>query len=124
MAIITGLVGAIVGCFLAYLYSRLFPVPLPGIPYNIESTQLLLGDLKEIKTRCRITRETTEAMFAVARKLRSPIAQILSPFPRKIVLVRQCSSSIHCFGSHRESLCSRAAPERATKRKFSANIVV
>lgn len=72
---------------LAYLRQRLLPVPLTGIPYNDETTNRLLGDIGPIKARARLTRETTESMFGLARELGKPIAQILTPFPRRIVLV-------------------------------------
>ncbi|KAL2257901.1 hypothetical protein VTK26DRAFT_8995 [Humicola hyalothermophila] len=72
---------------LAYLRWRLLPVPLRGIPYNLEAANRLLGDIGPVKAEARRTMETTESMFSVARKLGKPIAQLLTPFPRRIVLV-------------------------------------
>lgn len=87
----TWLAGVFAVCFCLAarsLYRSLFPVPLPGIPYNVEATRRPLGDVGQIKARGRITRETTEGMFAVARQLGSPIAQLLlTSFSRKVVVV-------------------------------------
>lgn len=73
---------------LGYLYRGLFPVPLPDIPYNVEATRRPLGDLAKIKAEGRVSREMTEGMFAVARKLGSPIAQLLlTAWSKRIVVV-------------------------------------
>ncbi|GAB1316313.1 hypothetical protein MFIFM68171_06523 [Madurella fahalii] len=82
------LAGMVVSSLLGYVYWGLFPVPLPGIPYDVKSSKRLLGDLNQIKEQGRLSREITEGMFAVARRLRSPIAQLLgTAWSRKIVVV-------------------------------------
>lgn len=82
------LAGIVLSSLLWYVYWGLFPAPLPGIPYDAESSRRPLGDLIQIKAQGRLSRETTEGMFAVARKLRSPIAQLLATaWSKKVVVV-------------------------------------
>ena len=102
----TILVGTVTAYWvLRYLFCRLmYPKPLPGIPYIESSLDRILGDLPQIKSHSRMTKETTEGMFAVAKRLGSPIAQLIFPVfqSRRIVIVDDPREAEHilCHRHH------------------------
>jgi len=73
--------------FFAYTFYRLYPNPVPGIPYNPRALRRPLGDLPDIKAYGKRTREQTEALFMVTKELNQPIAQLLLPSFRGPIVV-------------------------------------
>ncbi|KAK3331867.1 cytochrome P450 [Cercophora scortea] len=71
----------------AYIYYRLIPVPLPGIPYS-PSALRPLGEVRALKAYGKVSKEPSAAMFTITKALVSPIAQVLfTSFGRPMVLV-------------------------------------
>ncbi|KAG8158677.1 hypothetical protein KVR01_011799 [Diaporthe batatas] len=63
---------------LGYCFHLLTPLSYPGdTPYNQASIGRPLGDLSHIKSHACRTSEFSDAMFSTARRLRSPVAQLL-----------------------------------------------
>lgn len=78
MASTTALVGTFAVLSLVYyLYRLVLPKPFPGIPYQPHAVKSILGDLPEIKRNAQETGEPSMAMFSVARRLGTPICQLL-----------------------------------------------
>ncbi|KAK0615083.1 cytochrome P450 [Bombardia bombarda] len=73
---------------LSYIYYKLHPTPLPSIPYNLSAPRRAFGDLRAIKAQGRLIKEPSAAMFAVAKNLGSPIAQLLlTSFSSPIIVI-------------------------------------
>ncbi len=73
---------------LGYLIWKLYPTPLPGIPYTAASTRRLLGDIADIKAQTHRTGESSLAVMQVARRLGSPIAQLLTTsFGKSVIII-------------------------------------
>ncbi|KAK3682065.1 cytochrome P450 [Podospora appendiculata] len=71
----------------AYIYYRLYPVALPGIPHS-PSALRPLGDIGAMKAHGKVSKEPSAAMFTIAKALGSPIAQVLfTSFGRPMVVV-------------------------------------
>ncbi|KAK3367843.1 cytochrome P450 [Podospora didyma] len=86
LAIACGVLG-VLGLCVVWLYHKLYPTPLPGIPYNAESARRITGDIPNMIPLIKATGETSESMFAITtRRLGTPIAQILLP-GRNIVML-------------------------------------
>jgi hypothetical protein len=65
---------------LIYLYLKVFPKPLPGIPYNFEATWRVLGDIPARSQWYRDHGEVRKWYQAQFLKLGSPIIQVfISP---------------------------------------------
>ncbi|KAK0708046.1 cytochrome P450 [Lasiosphaeris hirsuta] len=74
--------------FVGWFYWKLFPTPLPGIPYTVSSLNRVMGDALGIKENARVSRESSAGIFAIGRKLGSPIAQVLiTSFSASLVIV-------------------------------------
>jgi cytochrome P450 len=72
------LAGVLIILPVVYIWWTLFPVPLDnGIPYTLSSTKRVFGDGPSIKGAGQATGEPSAALFALSRKLQSPIAQFL-----------------------------------------------
>ncbi|KIW22942.1 uncharacterized protein PV07_11185 [Cladophialophora immunda] len=85
----------LLGAFLAIVSRRLwlYPKPLPGIPYNVEATGNLLGDIPSLAQWQKTHGETRRWFQAQFRKLNSPVVQVfVYPFKKPEVLL----------GDHRE----------------------
>ncbi|KAK3938644.1 cytochrome P450 [Diplogelasinospora grovesii] len=73
---------------LGWFYWKLFPRPLPGIPYNPDSLGRPLGDLHEIKRQAKLSGEPSQGLFDAADRLGSPIVQLLlTKFSAPLVIV-------------------------------------
>ncbi|KAM7183599.1 Cytochrome P450 [Rhypophila sp. PSN 637] len=59
-----------------YVYRKLHPTPLPGIPHNRDAPSRLFGDLARLEAASRTTTDMSTVVFSFAQELRSPIAQI------------------------------------------------
>ncbi|KAK3986195.1 cytochrome P450 [Cladorrhinum sp. PSN332] len=62
---------------IGYFIWNLYPKPLPGAPHFPESTKRLLGDGKYIKTTQLATKEPSETIFGLNRKIGLPLFQLL-----------------------------------------------
>ena len=73
---------------LVWLSRSAYPRALPGVPYKPESAKRLLGDLPDILTYRRMTKETSETLFRICNEIQSPIAQLFfKPFSRPYVVL-------------------------------------
>ncbi|KAF2806011.1 cytochrome P450 [Mytilinidion resinicola] len=78
---------AILG-LLYFLYERLLPQPLPGIPYDPKSTRKLLGDGPDMVREVGATREIHVWLLKKVNKLQAPLCQIfVQPFSRPWVVL-------------------------------------
>ena len=59
------------------LYRKLYPTPLPGIPYNKDAPNHIFGDVGLLKTKGRETMDLSTTVFSLTRDLNTPIAQML-----------------------------------------------
>lgn len=76
----------IVILYLAYRWA--LPKPIPGIPYNKEATQSLLGDVGPMVKHITKTQQVHDWMSAQNVKLKSPIVQLFTrPFGRPCVVI-------------------------------------
>jgi hypothetical protein len=82
---------ALLGIFIIavfVLWLPIYPKPYPEIPYNEASAKRISGDIPDLITAVQASNEFTDSAIAVtARKLGSPIAQILFPRIRKPLVV-------------------------------------
>jgi len=62
-----------------FLYRFAMPRPLGYIPYDPTNARKPFGDLPSIVRRSKETGSLSPGMFDIARKLKTPIAQILTP---------------------------------------------
>lgn len=77
-----------------YLFSLLYPKPLPGIPFQIDAAKKPLGDIAELKRAGKETRETSMGMFEVARRLGVPVCQLLlTSFTTPLIVVNDYRES-------------------------------
>ncbi|KAK1752700.1 cytochrome P450 3A24 [Echria macrotheca] len=82
------LAGAAIAGLLFLLIRRLYPKPLPGIPYNEASAHRLMGDIPDWFPLIKQTHEFSDSMLNITtRKLGTPIAQLLFPNIRKPLVV-------------------------------------
>jgi hypothetical protein len=72
---------------LYFAWQRLFPQPLPGIPYIRESANQLFGDYPRMIKEARATGDVTFNIFHPNRELKQPVAQFLLPFFRRSLVV-------------------------------------
>ncbi len=84
-------------------YRRLLPKPLPGIPYNKEATETLLGDMGPMVKHMADTQKLFSWVAGQNIKLDSPIVQILGrPFARPWVVVADTEKRrMFCYGGRR-----------------------
>src|SRR6187399_100482 len=75
--IILIIISTLLVAFTTYHFLRLYPVPLPAIPYDPASTHRPFGEGLRVKSLGQRTRETSAAVFAQCRKLSSPLVQFL-----------------------------------------------
>ncbi|KAF2799649.1 cytochrome P450 [Melanomma pulvis-pyrius CBS 109.77] len=89
-ALVVGLVVAA----LVLLYHAALPKPIPGIPYNHESSKSVLGDIPSMNAYKKETQEIFTWMTAQCQKLNSPIVQVfVRPFSTPWVIItdaREC----------------------------------
>ncbi|EFX02943.1 cytochrome p450 monooxygenase [Grosmannia clavigera kw1407] len=79
---------AAVAVALYLLYQWLLPKPIPGIAYNLEATQSLLGDAPSMVKEVRVTGEFRVWCAKQMTKLNSPICQIfIRPFSKPWILL-------------------------------------
>ncbi|KAH7379123.1 cytochrome P450 [Phaeosphaeria sp. MPI-PUGE-AT-0046c] len=64
------------GAFALYSYIQLYPRPIPGIPFNIEATSQVLGDIPARKAWYKSHGEVRRWYQAQCLKHNSPIAQV------------------------------------------------
>ncbi|KAK3995706.1 cytochrome P450 3A9 [Cladorrhinum sp. PSN332] len=79
----------LVGPALLYVYYQTFPLdPLPEIPYNKETIDKPLGDIGPMRRKARETKESTVWLFEVARRVGSPLTQLLAvKFAKRMLLL-------------------------------------
>ncbi|KAK4171066.1 hypothetical protein QBC36DRAFT_340674 [Triangularia setosa] len=64
-----------------------YPRPYPGILHNAHSASRMAGDLPDLIPAIKLTKANSEAIFSITtQKLGSPIAQLLLPGNRMIIL--------------------------------------
>ncbi|KAI0199477.1 cytochrome P450 [Astrocystis sublimbata] len=69
-------------------YRWALPKPLPGIPYNVEATKNLLGDIPDLMRELSETGDLCAWVLKQNVKVNSPISQIfIQPFSKPIVLL-------------------------------------
>ncbi|CAG9945149.1 unnamed protein product [Clonostachys rosea f. rosea IK726] len=86
--LIYGLAGVSSVLIVAMIWRALYPKPYPGIPYNEEAANRILGDIPDLMAVINETQEFSHALFAVTtQKLGVPIAQILFPGVRKPLVI-------------------------------------
>ncbi|KAI1263763.1 cytochrome P450 [Xylariaceae sp. FL1019] len=69
-------------------WSKLYPTPYPGIPYNEASAKRISGDIPDLIPVIKAKNEFSISVFTVTtRKLGTPIAQLLFPGIRKPLIV-------------------------------------
>ncbi|KAK1834067.1 cytochrome P450 3A24 [Podospora conica] len=64
---------------LYYLYTLTLPRPLGDIPYERQNVHRPFGDMPSIVRRSKENGALSVAMFDIARRLNTPIAQVLTP---------------------------------------------
>ncbi|KND86783.1 putative cytochrome P450 312a1 [Tolypocladium ophioglossoides CBS 100239] len=100
--------------FLAYcLFASALPKPLPGIPYNMDSSKRLFGDLAEI--RQAIYRR--QWIWSQPREHGAPVSQaFLFPFRRPTVIISDYRTAV--------DICSRRTKEfdRGTRNRECVGI--
>lgn len=80
--------GSLAVALLYALYLSALPKPIPGIPYNVESSQRLLGDLPHFFALEKAGRRIMEFWADVSRKQKSPITQYFAgPFTKPVVII-------------------------------------
>jgi len=77
-----------VACSVYFFYLRLLPKPLPGIPYNEDSSKRILGDLVEVLALNGAGKCLKEWIMSLTRKHNSPIVQLFfGPFSPGVVVL-------------------------------------
>lgn len=80
--------GVLIVCLLYAIYLRALPKPLRGIPYDVESSRRLLGDLPHFFALEKSGQRIMEFWADVARRQRSPITQYFAgPFTKPVVII-------------------------------------
>lgn len=75
-------------CYYLLAHRIVYPQPLPGIPYNQTASHRILGDIPDLVTSVRRTKETSSWCFSQCRRLKSPVIQLfLRPFSKPFVFV-------------------------------------
>ncbi|RYP77481.1 hypothetical protein DL769_003391 [Monosporascus sp. CRB-8-3] len=85
-----GFAAMIAGVFalLYFAYQKAYPKPLPGIPYNVQATKRLAGDLPEIQERQKDGASIRPWFLEQAHRHVSAITQIfLGPFAQPAILI-------------------------------------
>ncbi|CRG88185.1 Licodione synthase [Talaromyces islandicus] len=73
---------------LLILYRRALPKPIPGIPYNLEATKTILGDIPALTRHLSSTKEVFPWMCFQNIKLKSPIIQLfIKPLSKPWVII-------------------------------------
>lgn len=80
--------GSLLLAVLYAVYLRALPKPIPGIPYNEESSHRLLGDLPHFFALEKAGRRIMEFWADVSRRQKSPITQYFAgPFTKPVVII-------------------------------------
>ncbi|KAI4594425.1 hypothetical protein KJ359_008213 [Pestalotiopsis sp. 9143b] len=77
------------------LYQWLLPKPIPGIPYNVESSRKIMGDIPALLREISGTDKTfIDYIMRQARSHNSPVVQLfLSPFRKPMVVINDFQES-------------------------------
>lgn len=103
-----GLVLAVIAASLYALYLWALPKPLPGIPYNVESTKKLLGDAPDLKRAILETNEFNTWCAQQNEKHKSAIVQVfIDPLSKPWILLSD-------FGEAQDILLRRKDFDRST----------
>lgn len=65
--------------FYKWLFLKLYPTILEGLPHNVASARRILGDVRDVIALTSKTREQSESMFLINQRANSPIVQLLTP---------------------------------------------
>lgn len=91
---------AVAAAVLYGLYSWSLPKPIPGIPYNEEAAQSLLGDLPAM---IRSEQSPNDWMLSQSKKLKSPVSQVfIRPFGKPFVLISDYRESVDIMMRRKE----------------------
>ncbi|PSN60129.1 cytochrome P450 [Corynespora cassiicola Philippines] len=105
-----GTVGFILLITLPWLYFRLLPKPIPGIPYNASSAKKLLGDIPDAIKFRRRTGELWSFIRSRCLELNSPIFQLFMTGPggKPWVILTDFRES-HDIQTHRQGEFDRSS---------------
>jgi hypothetical protein len=77
-----------VACSMYFSYRSLLPKPLPGIPYNVNASKRILGDLVDVLALGSTGKPLKEWIMSLTRKHNSPIVQLFfGPFSPGVVVL-------------------------------------
>lgn len=86
--------GALLSLIIYIAYRTCRPHPIPGIPYNKDSANRLLGDLPRVKQYARETGEKLSWFALEAQKMGTPIFQVfIKPLSKPWVVVTDSRES-------------------------------
>ncbi|PLN83395.1 cytochrome P450 [Aspergillus taichungensis] len=87
-------IGALLSLIIYIAYRKCRPHPIPGIPYNKDSANRLLGDLPRVKQYARETGEKLSWFALEAQKMNTPIFQVfIKPLSKPWVVVTDSRES-------------------------------